>query len=84
MQIWTEGKVTHTNKKYSFETGKMSRTVLQTSFSDSNLSPGPYYTKFVDMNEDVNPNVAYIHIWDGTHQWYRYVRNKSNFPSTIY
>jgi hypothetical protein len=37
----------------------------------------------VDINVDVNPNVAYIYLWDGTHQEYKYVINKFNLPRAI-
>jgi hypothetical protein len=34
------------------------------------------------MNVDVIPNVAYIWLFDGTHQYYKYAINKFNFPMT--
>jgi hypothetical protein len=38
----------------------------------------------VDMKGDVNPNVAYIYLWGGTHHKYKYVRNKLNFLNMMH
>jgi hypothetical protein len=27
-----------------------------------------YYYKYVDINVEVNPNVAYVYVWDDTYQ----------------
>jgi hypothetical protein len=47
----------------------------------SHYKLGPPFTKVCRHEPiDIDPDVEYFNVLDNIHQWYKYVKNKFNFP----